>query len=852
MFSLCFAQTRKETTWSPGSSISKRLVELYIPAPEDTTREASFRWHIATRNFFAFVLGKPLVGDHLGQAMIDLQERMRLFRPGRVDNHQDFLNYVDAQGYRNFVDFPDYALAMLYYAEHYKLRDAWIDAFAHCVGMNEKLVLSPEFSHRLTGVITQTSVPVPSQSRLTKALITRAYLEIEIELGRSTSAVRNFLDDDLSSAYLGLTSGARNHLDRFRSFLHSFYVDKFGYWPPPKGTTFSKALFRSLYFDFKNLYDYIVDSESTADLASQKLASGGICVLQNVDSFDKRHRFPPLPHPLPLLPSEVSSSRTRTKSQKTFKSMTLGTKQGKDERYLSARAALIMATNGESEAPVVQAYMRFERQCVISSSEEKTSMADARKVRWLLIYGTLQYLVAALRAPTEVRDTEGPNYHLCCLVTESAQWHTAMTPSSLSSTHLDANPIDKYIAELHGSPFEAGAPVTRLSTIEPDCQNCDYLQHTNTDPNSRRVSIEIPAPLKISQSSRPSSIRSRRRLSLPSLRSSQNSISLKPQTHCEILVHGYGNGLNDTLVDAPPEVPSRVPSRTSTLNAGLTKRPSQATIGPETSWLRPSTPEPKPRCCSQRPGEVGPCCIAIMDPLRSRQEKAVEWLMYPLLIDDFATSVTPHTPPKLTSSPDSTSSHWWSDGASSASSLSSTYDEQIEPKVNPAEESGLLGGLVSIVIPTLASSPVTPVRRSSLPFIFNKHPSAAETLPARTVDDHSGIGIAITAPHLSEKNVRSLATVSKASDNKLIARKTSTRISTSISRRSPSFRRIVDLPLSSTSALEKAPSSSDEDPPFVTKIKTSPRKSSKAETTQVVGDAEGTRKKERRLSFWKR
>lgn len=151
MFSLCFAQTTRSTESTHVSSNVKRpgeascTIELYIPAPEDTSRETSFQWHIATRNFFAFVSGKPLVGNHLGQAMINLQERMRLFRSGRVDNNQDFLEYAEAQGYLDFVGFPDYALAMLYYAEHYKLRDAWIDAFAHCVGMNEKLVLSPEF-----------------------------------------------------------------------------------------------------------------------------------------------------------------------------------------------------------------------------------------------------------------------------------------------------------------------------------------------------------------------------------------------------------------------------------------------------------------------------------------------------------------------------------------------------------------------------------------------------------------------------------------------------------------------------------------------------------------------------------
>lgn len=152
MFSLCFAQTTTRTVLGHAASNVKRLpgeaprqIELYIPAPEENSREASFQWHIATRNFFAFVSGKPLVGNHLGQAMIDLQERMRLFRTGCVDNHQDFLEYAEAQGYRDFVDSPDYALAMLYYAEHYKLRDAWIDAFAHCVGMNAKLVVSPEF-----------------------------------------------------------------------------------------------------------------------------------------------------------------------------------------------------------------------------------------------------------------------------------------------------------------------------------------------------------------------------------------------------------------------------------------------------------------------------------------------------------------------------------------------------------------------------------------------------------------------------------------------------------------------------------------------------------------------------------
>jgi len=124
------------------------IVELYIPAPEHTTREESFQWHIATRNFFAFVLGKPLVGLQMGQAFVDLYERMKLFRSERVNNHQDFLDYAANQGYRDLVECTDYALASLFYAERYKLREVWIDAFAHCVGMGDSITLSPEYTVR--------------------------------------------------------------------------------------------------------------------------------------------------------------------------------------------------------------------------------------------------------------------------------------------------------------------------------------------------------------------------------------------------------------------------------------------------------------------------------------------------------------------------------------------------------------------------------------------------------------------------------------------------------------------------------------------------------------------------------
>jgi hypothetical protein len=128
------------------SSGEMGIVNLYIPAPDDVSRQDILKWHVTTRNFFAFLLGKPLVGYHMGQTFVDLQERIRLFRSGSIDNQDDFLQYTEDQGYRDFAECTDYALASLFYAETYKLRPAWIDAFAHCVGMNESLSLSPEYA----------------------------------------------------------------------------------------------------------------------------------------------------------------------------------------------------------------------------------------------------------------------------------------------------------------------------------------------------------------------------------------------------------------------------------------------------------------------------------------------------------------------------------------------------------------------------------------------------------------------------------------------------------------------------------------------------------------------------------
>ncbi|KAI4206613.1 MAG: hypothetical protein LQ346_001003 [Caloplaca aetnensis] len=385
--------------------------ELFIPAPAGLTKEGAFRYHITTRNFFAWMFEKPLVGHRLGDSLLSLLDRMNEFREDEDQNLEDMLAYLDSQDYTDFRSCPDHALAVLQFAEKHELLELWRDSFCHCAGMSQDLPFSSEYEF---------------VSRQSKALITRADLEMDVRLEDAGRSLGNFLEDDLSGAYLGLAPAARIHLDRFRSFLHSFYVGKYGYWPPTRPNTTSaalpKAMFRSMYFEFRNLYEYLVDSQSNNGVSSDRPADGGICVLQNIIAFDKRSKYTSLPHTLPLIPELPHGQRRTTTVRKLFKY----SQAQKNERRAATLAALSAATNPSDvkvmECRLVREYLRFERSWTLQDNEEAVSCSDARKVRWILIYAILQILISVTRAPPEVRDTEGVPYPLCCQIAGTPPW----------------------------------------------------------------------------------------------------------------------------------------------------------------------------------------------------------------------------------------------------------------------------------------------------------------------------------------------------------------------------------------------------------------------------------------------
>ncbi|EMC91061.1 hypothetical protein BAUCODRAFT_28225 [Baudoinia panamericana UAMH 10762] len=516
----------------------------YIPAPASLTRDQAYKYHLTTRNFFAYATSQPIVGETLGSALVDLLDRVRSWQP-QTAALANFTSYCQGQGYLNMAENIDHALACLSLAEHARLADLWTEAFVHSVGMHERLGLSQEY-HGLT--------------RTTKALLTRSSLEMDLHIARVTRALGTFLEEELGPEHLGLSKPARDHLDRFRSCLHRYYVDKLGYFPPDTDGQWNKRLWTKMYHAFQTLYEYLVDTDSTNDPSDARGMTGGICVVQNVRAFDLRHGYASLPHPLPLLPNITSKART-TEHQRGLRHFRLG--KGEDGSALqpSLKRVLAKATNSDVQdtmnCELVAEYQRFERMKL----EEKLSMTEARKVRWLLIYGVLQMLISITRAPGVVRDTDKPTYPLCVLTTGCPPW--AVEPVSGRTCAPAAS------FEVNESCQPRGKTQEEKFSVRPDCEAENAEEYFSASALSSRPSVHsfdlTPAPLRITtQLSKNASLRSsvhalqRSIVGSISRRGSQRRSTVsrplsKKGSFSEIIIDGYGNGVDAEIEQARRE-----------------------------------------------------------------------------------------------------------------------------------------------------------------------------------------------------------------------------------------------------------------------------------------------------------
>jgi hypothetical protein len=217
---------------------------------------------------------------------------------------------------------------------------------------------------------------------------------MDMRLDHCGRRLGTFLEDDLSDAHLGLSSTARAHLDKFRSFLQSHFVAKLGYYPPTscadKSAAFPKNIYGQMTSEFQRLYDFLADKsmDSVVNVSQQ----GGICVVQCVHAFDQRHKCPSLPHTVPLLPEVEECASKSSKSSKPALNKRFTWNKAdkmKPDPRLVAYSAITKATNRKDPAlhdcSLVRAYKGFEKDLIFSkfSKAEKNDKLSAAVSKFL-------------------------------------------------------------------------------------------------------------------------------------------------------------------------------------------------------------------------------------------------------------------------------------------------------------------------------------------------------------------------------------------------------------------------------------------------------------------------------------
>lgn len=553
-------------------------IEIYIPAPPMADKEQAFAYHLATRNFFAWIFRRSVVGEHLGSALIGLMNSMSEFRGNDQNNVPELISYLDEEGYMDVKGQPHHALALLHLSEFFQLKDMYIDAFTHCVGMGEELSYSPEFEVRCIALMTLFNWLTNPQhiSSISRTLIRRARIEMNERLSRTGFMLETFLEDELSETNLGLSTGGRAHMERFRSFVRSFYKRKLGHYPPlspnSRSTIFEPRVLSTMSKDFKAVYELLVDEGFTLRDSSPPLAQGGICAVQSVHDFDQRCGFQSLRHPLPLLPETTPDVRSARRKSLPW----LATNSGrgdklKPDQRLVAHSALIKAMNMQNSEIVdndfVRAYRKFEEDSISPlirvDKAEKISLVDARKVRWIFIYAVHQVLQSCTRSPPEVRDPVGADYHLAISTEKLPPWKEGRNLRTLLRRQTDGETQSGRARSVSvtdwASSFKAPPSVASPTIdIRPDI---DHVAKSRRDElRSRRQSTSDGTDAGTSKSrSRSLSRSSPFRRSLGFFRKTDEEIPPMPLprkvSYCEIVVHGYGNGTNAVKKEEVPDVP---------------------------------------------------------------------------------------------------------------------------------------------------------------------------------------------------------------------------------------------------------------------------------------------------------
>ncbi|KAL9014713.1 MAG: hypothetical protein Q9173_000636 [Seirophora scorigena] len=405
----------------PPATPSGVLHELYVPWPGAETGIHSTIWHITTRNFFAVLANaSALVGTTLHEAMYKLFERITMYPDylnGDADKARWLTTYITRHKFDDVRNNPSYAASLLAFSETpgIRWREGYTEAFVHCVGMlNMGLRTIPEWKF------------ITDQSRV---LMDAAYLEMEDRLHR---AQRWLLAFDFSSMWpmsSAPQSTGRACFERLRKWLCKYYENAFLHWPPTNDATWlTRDMVVRLKSDFHSLYDYLVDRDIVFDgtyyrpnsrwvMNSKsgqafKADTNELPLTDILLGFDNKNGFPHIPHPYCLAPPSTPAHSKPKAVPFNFKkpsSPTDVTANSRRKALSYAEASNVYTLRDQFvHTELISNFIRFEQSDMVDSVDP----FEARRGRWVLIYGILQILATISVDSPKLRYKEGAQYHL--------------------------------------------------------------------------------------------------------------------------------------------------------------------------------------------------------------------------------------------------------------------------------------------------------------------------------------------------------------------------------------------------------------------------------------------------------
>ncbi|KAF4992242.1 hypothetical protein FGRMN_7272 [Fusarium graminum] len=404
--------------------------EMHFPPPQNVKSLDQLRHQITTRNFFALLLNTSIVGLSLHEALSDLHIRLDSYMPPNNDNVKQLVRYIYNRELDDSRNSPSIALSLLLWAEEPDVRweEGWRESFTHCVGM-----------YKLVQQFKDYKCLPPN----TSSLLETASQEMQNRVLSAEDRLAGFRYQDIWT--FNPTIGPElMAIDRMKDMLLQHYEWEYGSWPPMvsplsdgrlgrsinvtgPGTWLSRTVVMKLQTDFGALYDWLVDRDITwARLESQhrsqlmmvsktnhkvlEVDTDGLPLSDMLIEFDKKYRFPHIPHPYPLLPrSTISTGNGSSRKDNTR----AGTDKPNalDRRIRAPYRESFNADELEyefSRNKLVEAFERFEKIDDIGDMNPAT----ARRSRWILIYSILQSLASVSVDDDRVQYSDKVDYHL--------------------------------------------------------------------------------------------------------------------------------------------------------------------------------------------------------------------------------------------------------------------------------------------------------------------------------------------------------------------------------------------------------------------------------------------------------